>query len=62
MWGYVIDKVYGPNLPASLAELRARITEAVATINADTVQVIWDEIAFRWAICRVKRGSHAEHL
>jgi hypothetical protein len=45
MWGYVIDKVYGPNLPASLTELRARITEAVAAIDADLTQRIWDETA-----------------
>jgi len=62
VWGYVKDKVYVPTLPASLEEIRARIREAVATTDAETMHMIWDEIAFRWDICRVKRGSHAEHL
>ena len=40
MWGYVKNKVYVPTLPASLEELRARIREAVATIDADTIHMI----------------------
>jgi hypothetical protein len=35
-WGYVKNKVYIPTLPTSLEELRARIREAVATIDTDT--------------------------
>jgi hypothetical protein len=53
VWGYVKDKVFVPPLPASLEEIRARKTEAVATIEADTIHRIWDEIAYRWDICRV---------
>ena len=45
MWGYVQDKVFVPPLPASLEDLRARITEAVATIDADMIHMIWQEIA-----------------
>jgi len=53
VWGYVKNKVYVPTLPASLEELRARIREAVTTIDADTIHMIWDEIAYRWDICGV---------
>jgi hypothetical protein len=38
------------------------IAEAVATIDADMIHRIWDEIAYRWDIGRVKRGNHIEHL
>jgi len=62
VWGYVTGKVFVPPLPASLEELRARITEAVATIDADVSHRIWDEIAYRWDICRFTRGNHIEHL
>jgi hypothetical protein len=62
MWDYVKDKVFVPLLPASLEELRARITEAAATIYADTIHRIWEEIAYRWDICRVTRENCIEHL
>ena len=61
-WGYVKDKGFGPPRPASLEELRTRITEAAATIDTDMIHGIWDEIAYRWDICRVTRWNHTEHL
>ena len=45
VWRYVKDKVFVPLLRASVEELRARITEAVAAIDADMTHMIWDEIA-----------------
>jgi hypothetical protein len=60
--GYVKDKVLVPPLPASFEELLAHIPEAVATIDVDIIHRIWDEIAYRWDICRVTRGNHIEHL
>jgi hypothetical protein len=62
VWGYVKDKVFVQILPASLEELRAQIPEGVATINADMIHRIWDEITYRWDICRVTRENHIEHL
>jgi hypothetical protein len=62
MWGYVKDKDFVPPLAASLEELRAQITEAVATIDAYMINSIWDEIFYRWDICRVTRENHIEHL
>jgi hypothetical protein len=62
VWGYIKGKVFVPALPASLGELRARITEAVETIDADMIHRIWDEIAYRWDTCRMTRGNHIEHL
>jgi hypothetical protein len=62
VWGYVKDKVIVPPLPASLEELRARITEAVATIDAGMIHRIWDEIAYRWDIFRVTRENQIEYL
>ena len=62
MLGYVKGKVFVPPLPASLEDLRTRITETVATIDADVSRRIWDEITYRWDICRLTRGNHIEHL
>jgi len=55
VWGYVKDKVSVPHLPASLVELRARIAEAVATIDVDVIYRIWEEIAYIYC---VTRGNH----
>ena len=60
--GDVKDKVFVPPLTASLEELRVRKAEAVATIDAYMIHRIWEEIAYRWDICRVTRGNHIEHL
>jgi hypothetical protein len=62
VWGYVKDRVFVPPLPASLEELRARITEVVAMMDVDMIHRIWDEIAYRWDICCTTRGNHIEHL
>ena len=42
VWGYVNGKVLVAALPASLEELRARITEAVLTTNVDMILRIWE--------------------
>ena len=51
------DKVFDPPFPKRLEELLARITKAVATIDADMIHSIWEEIAYRWDICLVTRGN-----
>jgi hypothetical protein len=62
VWVYVKDKVFVPPPPASMEELRARITEAVATIDLDMIHRIWDDIAYRWDICRVTREKEIHNL
>jgi hypothetical protein len=53
--GDIKDKVFVPHLPASMEELGAWITVAVATVDVD-------EIAHRWHICHVTRGNYIEQL
>jgi hypothetical protein len=62
VWGYNKDKVCVPHLPASLEKLRAQITEAVATTDANMIHRIWDKIAYRWDTFHVTQGNHIEHL
>ena len=64
VWAYVQDKddVLDPPVPKSMEELQARLTEEVATIDAGMIHRIWDEIAYRWDICRVSRGNHIQQL
>jgi hypothetical protein len=53
VWVYAKDKFFVPPLPASLEVLRARITEAVSTIDEDMIRRILEEISYSWHICRV---------
>ena len=43
VWGYVKDKVFVPPLPASLEELRSRITEADVTTDVEMIHRNWDD-------------------
>ena len=59
--GYIKDRVFIPPLPASLNEVKQRITTAVASVD-DMLRSVWTELDYRIDICRVTKGSHIEHL
>ena len=58
----VEDRVFVPPLPASLNELKQRITTAVASVDEDMLRSVCTELDYRIDICRVTKGSHTEHL
>jgi hypothetical protein len=62
LWGYIKERVYVPPIPCDLPQLRQRIVEAVATINGQMLQLVWQELDYRFDICCVTRGGHIEHL
>ena len=43
-------------------ELKARITEAVATIDNPMLGHVWQELDYWLDVCRVSNGAHIEHL
>jgi hypothetical protein len=49
-------------MPRDLPRLRRRIVEAVAAINSQKLQRVWQELDYRIDICRVTKGGHIEHL
>ena len=55
-------EVYVPPLPASLPELKVRISTATETITADMLQTVWNELDCRVDVCRIAKGAHIEHL
>jgi len=62
VWGYVKEEVFfSPTFPASLEELRARITEAVATTDTESIHRMWGKIVYRWDICHVPRDTRKPH-
>jgi hypothetical protein len=49
-------------MPRDLPQLRQRIVEAVAAIDRQMLQLVWQELDHRIDICRVTKGGHIEHL
>ena len=43
-------------------ELKVRIRTAIATITADMLQTVWNELDYRVDVCRITKGSHIGHL
>jgi hypothetical protein len=49
-------------LPRDLPQLRRRIVEAVAAIDHQMLQRVWQELDYRIDICRVTKSGHIENL
>ena len=49
-------------LPHDLNEMKERIRRAVASVDADMLHRVWNELDYRLDVCRVTQGSHIEHL
>jgi len=62
LWGDIKDCVYVPLMPCNLPQLRQRIMEAVAAIDCQMLQHVWQELDYRIDVCHVTKGGHIEHL
>jgi hypothetical protein len=49
-------------MPRDLPQLRRRIVDAVAAIDSQMLQRVWQELDYRIDICRLTKGGHIEHL
>jgi hypothetical protein len=49
-------------MPRDLPQLRQRIVEAVAAIDRQMLQRVWQELDYRINICRVTKSGRIEHL
>ena len=59
LWSYVKGLVYISPLPRLVDDLK---TEALKTINFDMLGRVWQEMEYRFDVCRVTKGSYIEHL
>ena len=59
LWGYVKDKVFSTPVP-DITNLKARITDAFATITEDMSENTWREIDYRLDVLRAIKGAHVE--
>ena len=59
MWGGVKDKVYSTKV-TNIADLKARIIDAIGSITPAMLLNTWQEIEYRLDIIRVTKGAHVE--
>ena len=62
LWGFVKGSVYVPPIPRDVDELKARITEAVSTVDSAMMGRVGQKLDYRLDVCRVTNGAHIEHL
>jgi hypothetical protein len=43
-----------------LDELKAQITAAIADVTKNMLQHFWQEVDYRWDVCRPTDGTHCE--
>jgi hypothetical protein len=60
LWGFVKDQVFVSPLSANVFELRTRIIATVAEVTPEMLRSVWQEIGYRWDVCRIISGSLIE--
>ena len=45
-----------------IPELKVRIRTAIETITADMLHTVWNELDYRFDVCRIIKGAYIEHL
>ena len=56
LWGYVKDKVFSTPVP-DITNLKARITDAFATITEDMLENTWRETDYRLDVLRANKRN-----
>ena len=59
LWRYVKDKVFSTPVP-DITNLKARITDGIATVTEVTVENTWRETDYRLDVLRATKGAHVE--
>jgi len=59
LWGYVKDKVFSTPVP-DITNLKARITDAFATVTEDMLENTWRETVYQIDILRATKGTLVE--
>jgi hypothetical protein len=59
IWGYVKDEVFSTPV-SNITNLKARITDAFATITVDMLENTWRETDYLLDVLRATKGAHVE--
>jgi hypothetical protein len=49
-------------MPQNAQKLKERIRTAHALMDEEFLAKVWQEVEFRWDVCRMTGGSHIENL
>jgi hypothetical protein len=58
--GFLKGRVFVPPLPSNAVELGTRIIAVAAEVTPEMLRSVWQEIHYRWDICRITSESHIE--
>jgi hypothetical protein len=47
---------------SDIDDLNRRVTEAVTAVTCDMLRRVWEQLDYRFDICRVTRGAHIKCL
>jgi len=59
LWEYVKKKLFSTPIPY-ITNLKARITDAFATVTEDVLENTWREIDYRLDVLRITKRAHVE--
>jgi len=59
LWGFVKDKVFSTPVP-DITNLKARITDGIATVTEDMLENTWRETDYRLDVLRATEGAQVE--
>jgi len=59
LWRYVKDKVFWTQV-ADITNLKARITDCIATVTEDMLENTWRETDYRLDVLHGTEGAHVE--
>jgi len=59
LWRYVKDKVFSAPV-ADITNLKARITDGIATVTEDMLENTWRETDYRLDVLHGTKGAHVE--
>jgi hypothetical protein len=51
-----------PPMPVDLQEIRDRVVNTIALVDANFLDKLWDKLEYRLDVCRIIGGSNIEHL
>jgi hypothetical protein len=61
-WEFVKENVYIPPMPVELQEIRDRIVNTIALVDANFLDKLWDKLEYRPDVCHITGGSNIDHL
>ncbi|GBM49100.1 hypothetical protein AVEN_266452-1 [Araneus ventricosus] len=60
--GFAEDRAYVPPCLMPIADVNARITDVLPSIDRDLLWKVWQEVHYKLHVCHITRDTHVDHL